>query len=275
MRNHILLWVLLGLVTACSNNEPIDDAEANELAYYRSAQTSLRSGNYDDAVTKLQLLEARFPFGRYAEQSQLEIIYAYYSSAQPESARAAADRFIRLHPGHPNVDYAYYLKAMASFEEDENFLSHVFPIDPSRRDPGAARDSFDDFAQLIRRFPNSEYAPDAQKKMKYLKNLLAEAEVHVARYYVHRGAYIAAANRGRYVLENFQETTAVPDALALMVEAYQLLELHELAESALRVLSSNYPDHRSLDAAGNFRPTRSVKNTKKSWLNIISFGLLG
>ncbi|MDA0790597.1 MAG: outer membrane protein assembly factor BamD [Proteobacteria bacterium] len=266
--------VVLAL-TGCNSDPAENDAEATELALYRTAQGSLRSGNYDDAVTRLQLLEARFPFGRYAEQAQLEIIYAYYRSAQPEAARTAADRFIRLHPSHPNVDYAYYLKAMASFEEDENFLSQIFPIDPSRRDPGAARDSFDDFAQLIRRFPDSQYAPDAQRKMKYLKNLLAEAEIHVARYYIGRGAYIAAANRGRYVLENFQETTAVPDALAIMVQAYRLLDMPDLAGDALLLLTTNFPKHTSLDRKGNFRPTQPDRGSRRSWINIISFGLLG
>jgi outer membrane protein assembly factor BamD len=276
MRHIISLCILAILASACSNNGPAEqDIEATELAYYRSAQSSLRSGNYDDAVSKLQLLEARFPFGRYAEQAQLEIIYAYYRSVQPEAARSAADRFIRLHPNHPNVDYAYYLKAMASFEEDESFLTSIFSVDPSRRDPGAARDSFDDFAQLIRRFPNSEYSPDAQKKMKYLRNLLAEAEIHVARFYIYRGAYVAAANRGRFVFENYQGSTAVPDALAIMVEAYDFLDMPELANDALMVLSKNFPDHKSLDQSGRFRPGNSVKRTEKSWLNIITFGLLG
>ncbi len=273
LASPIPLLLALLLLTGCGSDKLENDAEANELALYRTAQGSLRSGNYDDAVTRLQLLEARFPFGRYAEQAQLEIIYAYYRSAQPEAARTAADRFIRLHPNHPNVDYAYYLKALSSFEEDENFLAQIFPIDPSRRDPGAARDSFDDFAQLIRRFPDSQYAPDAQRKMKYLKNLLAEAEIHVARYYINRGAYIAAANRGRYVLENFQGTIAVPDALAIMVEAYQLLDLPDLADDAMLLLTSNYPNHPSLKR--NARQGNAIRNTRKSWLNIISFGLLG
>jgi outer membrane protein assembly factor BamD len=272
--SFILLSLIVLFLAACSSDKP-DDLESTELAFYESAQGSLRSHNYSNAVSKLQLLEARFPFGRYAEQAQLEIIYAYYRSAQPEAARAAADRFIRLHPRHPNVDYAYYLKGLASFDEDENFLSKLFPLDPSTRDPGAARDSFNDFAQLIRRFPNSEYAPDAQKRMQYLRNLLAASEVNVARYYIYRGAYVAAANRGRYVFENLQGTSAVPDALAIMVEAYQLLGLDKLANDALLVLSANFPEHNSLDSEGHFRSSKSVKSSSKSWLNVITFGLMG
>ena len=275
MRYITVLLLSLALISGCSKDEVEDDLEATELAYYTSAQESLRAGNYSGAIQKLQLLESRFPFGRYAEQAQLEIIFAYYKSVQPEAARSAADRFIRLHPTHPNVDYAYYLKGMVSFEQDRNFLSNIIPMDPSTRDPGAARESFQDFSQLISRYPNSEYAPDAQQRMKYLRNLLAAAEIHVARYYIRRGAYVAAANRGRYVFENFQEAAAVPDALAIMVEAYQLLEMNDLAEKALLVLNSNYPEHESLDKQGNFRQSKSVQGSGRGWLNIVTFGLLG
>lgn len=277
LKHPLFIALLLSLlaVSGCSKDEAEEDLEATELEYYTSAQSSLRAGNYTGAIQKLQLLEARFPFGRYAEQAQLELIYAYYRSAQPEAARAAADRFIRLHPQHPNVDYAYYLRGLVSFERDKSFLANFIPMDPSTRDPGAARESFNDFAQLIRRFPNSEYAPDAQLKMKYLRNLLAAAEVNIGRYYIKRGAYVAAANRGRYVFENFQGSVAVPDALALMVEAYQLLDMEELARQTLVILATNYPEHESLDNQGNFRKSRAVKDKDRSWLNIISFGLIG
>jgi outer membrane protein assembly factor BamD len=164
---------------------------------------------------------------------------------------------------------------MVSFEQDKNFLSSIIPMDPSTRDPGAARESFQDFSQLIRRYPNSEYAPDAQERMKYLRNLLAAAEIHVARYYIRRGAYVAAANRGRDVFVNFQEAAAVPDALAIMVEAYQLLEMNDLAEQARMVLNANYPGHRSLDKQGNFRNSKGKRTGDRGWLNVVTFGLLG
>jgi len=277
---YILFLSILCLifVSGCSSdktNKDEDDINATELEFYKVSQSALRSGNYQTAVERLQLLEARFPFGRYAEQAQLEIIYAYYKSAQSESARAAADRFIRLHPRHPNVDYAYYLRGMASFDEDINFLERFIPMNASTRDPGAARDSFNDFSQLIKRFPDSKYAPDAQHRMIYLRNLLAEYEINVARYYIYRGAYIAAANRGRYVFENFQETPSVPDALAIMVEAYNLLHMDALANESLMVLTENFPNHKSLGQAGQLNKSQSVKGTERSWLNLISFGLLG
>ena len=278
--NSIAMLSILSLlfITACSSDksgQEEEDINATELEYYKLSQSALRSGNYETAVQRLQFLEARFPFGRYAEQSQLEIIYAYYQSEQSESARAAADRFIRLHPQHPNVDYAYYLRGMASFDEDTNFLEKFIPMNASTRDPGAARDSFNDFSQLIKRFPDSQYAPDAQHRMIYLRNLLAEYELNVARYYIYRGAYIAAANRGRYVFENFQETPSVPDALAIMVEAYNLLQMDALAGEALLVLSENFPEHKSLGGSGQLDASQSVKSEERSWLNIISFGLLG
>ena len=241
----IAITICILLLTACASDE-VADIETTELKAYMSAQGSLSSGNYQDAVSKLQLLEARYPFGRYAEQSQLEIVYAYFKSAQPEAARAAADRFIRLHPQHPNVDYAYYLRGMASFEEDQSFLEQFLPIDPASRDVGAARDSFDDFSQLIRRFPNSKYAPDAQKRMIYLRNLLAQSEINIARYYIRRGAYIAAANRGRHVFEKYQQTPSVPDALSIMAKAYKIMEMDDLSEDTLRVLELNYPNHPGL-----------------------------
>lgn len=270
----MMTLIAVALLTACGS-DPVEGPDATELEFYQKAQSSLRSSNYDDAVSRLQYLEARYPFGRYAEQAQLEIIYAYYKSNQPEAARAAADRFIRLHPRHPNVDYAYYLRGMASFEEDENFLAMFLPMDPSTRDPGAAKDSFSDFAQLINRFPGSQYAPDAQKRMVYLRNLLAQSEVNVARYYIYRGAYIAAANRGRYVFENYEETPSVPDALAIMVEAYNLLEMEQLAGESLKVLSTNFPDHSSLDESGQMNSSKLVKSNERSWINRLTFGLIG
>ena len=278
LANHHLTIALLFLslsIGGCSKDEVEVDLETTEQAAYSSAQASLSAGNYQGAIQKLQLLESRFPFGRYAEQAQLEIIFAYFKSAQPEAARAAADRFIRLHPTHPSLDYAYYLKGMVSFEQDKNFLSSFIPMDPSTRDPGAARKSFDDFSQLLRRFPDSEYAPDAQQKMKYLRNLIAASEVNVARYYIKRGAYVAAANRGRWVFENYQGAASVPDALAVMVEAYKLLNMEKLADQTLSVLNKNYPDHDSLDEDGNFRKTKSIKEAEGGWLNRITFGLIG
>ena len=234
---------MLALLTACSgqNKEEIPDLPEGEL--YQSALEALDSESFMLAIERLQLMEARYPFGQYSEQSQLEIIYAYYKNREPEAARAAADRFIRLHPNHENVDYAYYLKGLTAFDQDQSLFVKYLPLEEATRDPGAALDAFDSFRLLLQRYPDSQYAPDAQQRMVHLKNRLALYEVSVGRYYIQRGAYLAAANRGRYVVENFQKSLPMPEALALMVEGYTELGLNDLAQDALSVLQANYPDY--------------------------------
>ncbi|WP_437881803.1 outer membrane protein assembly factor BamD [Pseudomonas sp. LRF_L74] len=269
---HLLLIALLAITAACSSNKPEVDENLGETALYQQAQDDLNNGSYTNAVAKLKALESRYPFGRYAEQSQLELIYAYYKNAEPEASKSAADRFIRLHPQHANVDYAYYLKGLSSFDQDRGLLARFLPLDMTKRDPGAARDSFNEFAQLTSRYPNSRYAPDAKARMIYLRNLLAAYDIHVAHYYLQRQAYVAAANRGRYVVENFQETPAVGDGLAVMVEAYQRLELNDLADSSLEALKLNYPDHPSIKD-GKFVPQEDEVDNR-SWLAKATLGLI-
>jgi outer membrane protein assembly factor BamD len=268
---HLLLIAILAL-TACASKPEVVDENLSETELYQQAQDDLKSSNYVQAVAKLKALESRYPFGRYAEQAQLELIYANYKNLEPEAAKSAAERFIRLHPQHPNVDYAYYLKGLTSFDQDRGFLTRFLPLDMTKRDPGAARDSFNEFAQLTTRFPNSRYAPDAKARMIYLRNLLAAYEIHVAHYYLTRQAYVAAANRGRYVVENFQETPSVGDGLAVMVEAYQRLELNDLAATSLETLKLNYPDHPNL-VDGKFVPLEEDSDNR-SWLAKATLGLI-
>ncbi|MFC3606836.1 outer membrane protein assembly factor BamD [Stutzerimonas tarimensis] len=268
---HLLLIAILSLTAACASQDALDE-NLSETQLYQQAQQDLSNGSYTSAITKLRTLESRYPFGRYAEQAQLELTYAYYRNAEPEAARAAADRFIRLHPQHPNVDYAYYLKGLASFDQDRGMLARFLPLDMSKRDPGAARDSFNEFAQLTARFPNSRYAPDAKSRMVYLRNLLAANEIHAAHYYLKRQAYVAAANRGRYVVENFQGTPSVADGLAVMTEAYQRLGLQEPAAASLATLELNYPQHASL-SRGRFVP-RESETDGRSWLARSTLGLI-
>ena len=268
---HLLLIAILGLTAACSSNDTVDE-NLSETELYQQAQDDLDTSSYSSAVSKLKALESRYPFGRYADQAQLELIYANYKNAEPEAAKSAAERFIRLHPQHPNVDYAYYLKGLTSFDQDRGLLARFLPLDMTKRDPGAARDSYNEFAQLTNRFPNSRYSPDAKQRMIYLRNLLAAYEIHVADYYLTRQAYVAAANRGRYVVENFQETPSVGDGLAVMVEAYQRLHLDELAASSLDTLKLNYPDHPSL-VDGQFVPQQEEADNR-SWLSKATLGLI-
>ena len=166
----VFVFAALSAITACNSQDtdPVSAAvNSTEGQLYTLAQRSLRSGNYSIAIEQLELLESRFPFGRYAQQAQLELIYAYFRSGQPEAARASADRFIRLHPQHANADYAYYLKAMVSFQEDKNFLEVILPINPAHRDITRSREAFDFFDDLINQFPDSKYAPDAKQRMVY------------------------------------------------------------------------------------------------------------
>ncbi|WP_051560026.1 outer membrane protein assembly factor BamD [Marinobacterium jannaschii] len=259
----IAVAALSTLLAACSSNDRKELTDIPEPELYEQALSALEAENYVLATEKLELLEARYPFGRYSEQAQLELIYAYHKNNESSSARGAADRFIRLHPNHENIDYAYYMMGLTAFEQDRSFFVRFLPLDEHTRDPGAALDAFEAFNTLLRRYPDSQYAPDARQRMVALKNRLAKHEVHVARFYIQRGAYVAAANRGRYVVENYQETPSTPDALAAMVEAYGLLGQNDLAQSSLEVLKSNFPEY-------DYKP---VKRPEKTLLDAATFEL--
>ena len=246
---------------------------STEEQFYQRALQQLNSQNFRGAIATYQALEARFPFGRFATQAQIELVYAYYRNGDLEAAIAAADRFIRLNPEDPNVDYAIYMKGLSSFTADDSLLDRFLPTDPSRRDPGKARESFAEFSQLLALYPDSPYAADARARMIYLRNSLARYEVHVADYYMVRRAYVAALNRAKYVVENFQGTPAVSDGMAIMVECYLRLGLNDLANTSLAILRENYPQHASLDDDGEFVVRRDV--TDPSLLYTATFGLLG
>jgi outer membrane protein assembly factor BamD len=244
-----LICALALALSACawlsSQKDPTKDWSANKL--YSEATQELDSGNYKRAAELYEKLEARYPFGRYAMQSQLDVAYAYYKAEEPESAIAAADRFIKLYPQNPYVDYAYYLKGIVNYNRSVGFLDRYIPTDASQRDPGSALDAFQDFAELVRQFPDSKYAPDARQRMIYLRNNLAKNEVHVARYYMKRQAYVAAANRCSYVIEHYERTSAVEDALEILVDAYKGLGEKKLAADAQRVLTLNKQAGRLLE----------------------------
>lgn len=275
MRLLLSALLVISVLAGCSGKDQ-KPAEMGEREIYEAAQRNLKDESYALAIRNLQLLEARYPFGPYASQAQLELIYAHYRNYEPEAAIAAADRFIRLHPQHPNIDYAYYMRGLANYTEGTGLLDRFLPTDTTQRDPGSAIQAFDDFQQLLYRFPDSRYAPDAEARMTYLRARLARYEINVANYYFKRKAYLAAANRGRYVVENFPQTPAVADGLAVMVQAYQLLGLNDLAEDALSVLRENYPDHPSLDARGRFKSNFQLgrAGNQRSWLNVLTLGLL-
>jgi outer membrane protein assembly factor BamD len=204
----------------------------------------MSSGNYQRAIKLFETLEARYPYGRYAQQAILEGAYANYRTGETATAVAAADRFIRTYPNHPNVDYAYYLKGLVHFREDQGLIGYVYETDLSERDPKAMRESFSAFKELAAKFPESRYADDANYRMRYLANALGQYEVHVARYYYNRGAYVAAANRAQAALVNYPKVPANEEALELLVRSYEKMGLDKLAEDTRRILQSTFPKSR-------------------------------
>ena len=240
MRWLRLIPVLTALLTlGCSgtSEDELANVPANEL--YSRAKDALNTGDYQTAIDTFEKLEARFPFGKYAQQAQLEIAYAYYKFDEADSAIATADRFIRNNPGNPHLDYAYYLKGLVNYNRGADIVDRVAKREPSERDTRALRDAFNDFTQLVKQFPESGYAPDSRKRLVFLHNQLARYEINVANYYIKRGAYVAAANRAKYVIENFQRTPAAQDALRVLVRAYSKLGMNDLAHDAQRVLDLN------------------------------------
>jgi outer membrane protein assembly factor BamD len=213
---------------------------ANKL--YAEAKDAMSEGSYEKAIKYFEKLEARFPYGRYAQQAQLEVAYAYFRQKETVSTIAACDRFIRLHPNHPNVDYAYYLKGLANFNEDLGYLGYIANQDLTERDPRGARESFDAFKDLTKKFPESRYAPDAIQRMNYLVNALASHDVHVARYYMKREAYVAAVNRAQRAVKTYPEAPATEEALFIMVKAYDKMGLNDLRDDIERVMRKNFPN---------------------------------
>jgi len=237
--------ILLSLVIIQSGcfllPEQIDmtkDWSAGKL--YSAGKAALNNADYEGAIDYYEKLIARYPFGRHAQQAQLEMAYAYYKWDEPESAISTLERFVKIYPRHPNVDYAYYLKGLVNFNRGKGLVEKYLPTDASQRDPGAARQAFLDFSELLRRHPDSKYAEDARLRMIYLRNNLAAYEIHVARYYIRRGAYAAAANRAKYVIEHYQKAPAVKDALLILSQSYDTLGMNELSEDARRVYKANF-----------------------------------
>ncbi len=209
-------------------------------------------GNKDwpRAIRYLEKLEARYPYGRFAQQAQLEIAYAHWKDGERASAIAAVDRFIKMYPNHAAVDYAWYLKGLINFNDQYGMLSQITTPDMSDRDPKSTRESFAAFKEVVTRFPDSKYAPDAQARMRYLVNALASHEVHVARYYMKREAYLAAANRAQYAIQHYADAPATEEALFVLVLAYDRLGMADLRDAADRVMRKNFPDSRYFKVGG-------------------------
>ena len=271
IKSIVLMLFAATLLVACSSNP--QRQVLTEIEYYEEAREAIDDDNMLIAEDRLKRLESQYPFGQYAEQAQLELIYVSFKMSDMEGVLAKSERFIRLHPQHPKVDYAYYMRGLATYELGFAFVERYLSDDTEYRNPVPLQDSFAYFAELLRRFPDSEYNSDARARMIYLRERLASYQINVAKYYMKRHAYLAAANRCEEVLIHYQKTKAVKDALAIMTEAYQLLEMSEQAEKSLALLTLNYPDHPQL-VDGKLEESGLADVDRRSFWNIVSFGLI-
>ena len=241
---RLLALAVVFLVAACGKDKKLDATELLPVdEMYAEAKSSLENGNTDRAVKYYKRLVARFPFGRYTEQAQLELAFAQYRSGDHEEALSSANRFIKTYPTHRHIDYAYYLRGLINFNREIGLIEKYVKQDTTRRDLGFTRQAFQDFGELVKRYPNSRYAPDARQRMIFLKNGMAQSELNIARFYFDRKAYVAAQNRAKYIIENYQQTPQAGDALAILSESYKRLGDDRLAGDARRVLELNYPEH--------------------------------
>ena len=253
MRSSLLLALVALLLAGCglfSGKEDDETVGWSAQRLYGEAKDAMSGKEWTKAIKYFEKLEARFPYGRFAQQAQLEVAYCHFKEGERASAVAAADRFIKLYPNHPNVDYAYYLKGLINFNELQGFLTFLTTPDMTDRDPKSSREAFDAFKEVVTRFPDSKYAADSAARMKYLVNALASHEVHVARYYMKRTAYIAAANRAQYAIQHYPQAPAVEEAVFILVKAYDALGMTDLRDAADRVMRKNFPDSAYLKRGG-------------------------
>ncbi len=269
-RWFVILSVILTL-SACASwkEDPTRNWSASQL--YAEAKDALDGGSYDQAVEYYELLEARFPFGRFAQQAQIEIPYAYYKAGESEAALVAVDRFIQLNPRHPNLDYAYYLRGLINFNRDQGFLTNIFPMDPAEMDTKPLSQAFQDFSRLVNEFPESRYAADSHQRLIFIRNALAAHEIRVAEFYMERRAWVAASQRARYVIERYQGAEVMPQALAILVKSYQALDLEDLAGDTMAVLELNYPDQAAMLRAGRPVTLDSESGGMRRWIERIPF----
>jgi outer membrane protein assembly factor BamD len=259
IQTKITVFLIAVMLSACGSLSEKADETKNWSAskLYAEAKDELNSGNYDKAVKYFEKLESRYPFGAYAQQAQMEVAYAYYRQNDQAQCLAAVERFIRLHPNHANVDYMYYLRGLVNFKDKKGLFDFISRQDPTERDPKAARDAFDAFKQLTDRFPNSKYAADATDRMRYLVQAMAQYEIHVANYYLQRGAFLAAVNRAQTVVRDYPGSPSAQEALRIQVIAYEAMGLKELRDDAERVYQLNYK--------GNSAASPRSKRAESAW----------
>lgn len=247
MRRILTVFIALavGLLAGCGifSGKEVDETRGwTAQKLYAEARQELSDRNWENAIKHYERIESRYPFGRFAQQAQIEVAYAHWKNEDIASALASIDRFVKLHPNHPSADYMYYLRGLINFNDDLGLMGFFSGQDLSERDPKAAAEAFSAFKELVTRFPQSKYAPDAIQRMNYLVNALASHEVHVARYYMKRKAYVAAANRTQYALKTYPGAPANEEGLVIMVKAYDAMGMVALRDDAERVMKNNFPD---------------------------------
>jgi outer membrane protein assembly factor BamD len=239
MRHSLAVFLLLTLV-ACSSDPAKEGENLTADQLYAQSQESMKDKSYEKAIKQLETLQSRFPYGRFAQQAQMEIAYAYFKHSEPAPALGALDRFVKMYPNSTHLDYVLYLKGLINFNEDINTMAGtLFNQDPSERDPASLREAFDAFKELVTRFPDSKYAQDSRVRMQYLLDTLANGDIHVASYYLKRGAYVAAVNRAKNVLVNYPQTPQTRDALQIMVQAYDAMGMKDLSADTKKILDRN------------------------------------
>ena len=246
----LFAFTLFGISACGLLPEKTDETKTWSAArLYEEAQSELENGSYESAIKNLEKLETRFPFGTYAQQAQMTIPYVYYKQGEQAQALAAIERFIKLHPNHENLDYIYYLRGLVNFNDQISFFQSLAHQDMTERDPKAAREAFDAFKALVVRFPESKYTPDATLRMKYLVNTLAQYDLHVAKYYYRRGAYVASADRAQAAIKEYPDAPAIEEALFVLYNSYDKMGLIELRDDANRVFVHNFPNSKFTHAA--------------------------
>ncbi len=257
----LALIFALTLLSGCAGSDGTkDDTDIwSEAKLYSEATEKLNDADFAKCGKYFEKLEARFPFGPYSQQAQINAAYCYWKAQEQTQALIAIDRFIKLHQGSPNLDYAYYLKGLITFNDDLGWLGKFTGQDLSERDPKAAKEAFESFKVVVERFPNSKYAPDALDRMRYIVNSLAEADVIVARFYYQRGAYLASANRAQLVIRDYDRAPAVEEALYLLTKSYEKLGMTQLSNDSARVFKLNFPDSDMLETG------QRVKKQRQWW----------
>jgi outer membrane protein assembly factor BamD len=268
----LLLTTLAIFISACASNQ--QEEVLPEKTYYDNARQAMNSGNFNEAEQNLNSLESYYPFGRYAEQAQLDLVYARYQNLDLEGARAAADRFMRLNPQSEHADYALYMRGLSSYNLDIGLAARYFPIDASARNPGEQIQSFRDFSELLNRYPNSPYAADARQRMIAVRNRMAELEIFAARYYIKREAYIAANNRARYIIENYPTSPVIEEALIILADTFRFMDLKKGAQDTITMLRENFPDSDAFNDKGEFIAD-VLKRENRSLSSVVTFGLMG